>query len=189
MQCAAVITHLLFTIVPPQKCPPLLVIDTSHGNSPGFAGSPPTIRPSRRHCRPHGTSATEVILVVHIVIVRCPHCRCSNMFCLNVHLNIGLLNLTFFSISIFLISFHVRPWRVSVTGRGRTACCKGRFSLSNIIHSGLVTVYISERRVRYSLNSVMMKARNTSETSVNLCQIIWRNVPEVNFVAMNVRVP
>jgi hypothetical protein len=60
MQCAAVITHLLFTRVPPQKWPPLRVIDTSHGNSPGFADSPPTIRPSRPHCRPQGTSATEV---------------------------------------------------------------------------------------------------------------------------------
>lgn len=58
MQWPAVTTQRLWTMVPPQKCPPLRRIDTSHGNSPGIAFSPPIILLPLRPCCPHGTSAT-----------------------------------------------------------------------------------------------------------------------------------
>lgn len=59
MQWPAVKICLFVSTEPPQKCPPRLVIDTSQGNSPWAAFSPPTIFPVRLiDVFPHSTSAT-----------------------------------------------------------------------------------------------------------------------------------
>jgi hypothetical protein len=56
-QCAAVKTQRLLIKVPPQKWPPRRLMDTSQGNSPGRALSPPTILEVAPRS-PQGTSAT-----------------------------------------------------------------------------------------------------------------------------------
>lgn len=61
-QWAAVRMKLEFRMVPPQKCPPSLVMLTSHGNSCGDAFSPPTIRAKgflSSRPSPQATSATD----------------------------------------------------------------------------------------------------------------------------------
>lgn len=54
--------NLELIIVPPQKCPPFLVMLTTQGNSLGTASPPPTTRAPRYPVTvsPHGTSATEI---------------------------------------------------------------------------------------------------------------------------------
>lgn len=59
-QWAAVRMNLELMIVPPQKCPPILVMLTSQGNSRGTASWPPTTRANREliEALPHGMLAT-----------------------------------------------------------------------------------------------------------------------------------
>lgn len=60
-QCAAVRTQSLAIRVPPQRCLLPFLRDTSHGNSPWEALTPPTIlAPTRRLETPHSVSATVV---------------------------------------------------------------------------------------------------------------------------------
>lgn len=65
-QWAAVRTYFELSMVPPQKCPPFLLMLTIQGNSCGIAFCPPTSFAVRMpiFLWPQGTSATVIASIV-----------------------------------------------------------------------------------------------------------------------------